>query len=136
MTQDITDFQGSDVIDVRDVIARVEELREEREASEIPANEYGGPNDTWADERVELATLESLLSDMKGYGGDEQWKGDWYPTTLINDSYFKTSMDELVEDCCDIPRDLPSYLTITIDYKALQSDYTAVEFNGDTYWYR
>ena len=73
---------------------------------------------------------------MKGNGGDHQWKGDWYPVTLIRDSYFKTAMDELLEDIGELPSTLPAYLKIEVDYDALQMDYTSVEFDGVTYWYR
>ena len=88
------------------------------------------------DETEELQTLEKLLEELKGYGGDEQWLGDWYPVTLIRDSYFEESMDEMVADCYEIPKGLPSFMTITLDYKALQMDYSSVEFDGEIYWYR
>ena len=89
-----------------------------------------------ADEQAEFAAIEELLSDLCGNGGDEQWRGDWYPITLIRDSYFDQAMDDLLEDCGDLPKDLPCYLTITVDYKALQMDYTSTDIDGVTYWYR
>ena len=46
---------SADLIDVRDIIARVEELRDEREESDIDPAAYGGPVDTWKDEREELS---------------------------------------------------------------------------------
>lgn len=129
---------SADCIDVRDIIARVEELREEREASEIPENEYGGPNDTWSEEREELAQLESILSDLKGYGGDEQWEGDWYPVNLIHERAFTDAMRELVQDIGDLPRDIPGYLAIDWEQTAenLRADYSSVEIDGSTYWCR
>lgn len=45
-------------------------------------------------------------------------------------------MDELLEDIGDIPKDLPCYLTIKVDYVALQQDYSSVEIDDVTYWYR
>ncbi len=45
-------------------------------------------------------------------------------------------MDELLEECGDIPRDLPSYLTITVDYDALKQDYTTIDFDGVTFLIR
>jgi hypothetical protein len=45
-------------------------------------------------------------------------------------------MDELLEDIGVLPRDLPSYLKITVDYDALQMDYTSIEIDGASYWYR
>lgn len=88
------------------------------------------------DDTEEFSTLESLLNELEGCGGDEQWRGSWYPLTLIRDSYFETAMGELLEDCGDLPKDLPSYLTITVDYDALRMDYGSVEIDGETYWYR
>lgn len=111
-----------ETIDIRDIIERVVELETEQDGIESPC--------------AELEELRGLLSELAGYGGDEQFEGDWYPVTLIHDSYFETAMDELLEDIGDIPRDLPSYLTITIDYDALQQDYSSVEVDGQTYWYR
>jgi hypothetical protein len=124
---------SDDMIDVRDVIARVEELREQRDDINP---EDGLKYELDTDERAELATLESLLDDLKGYGGDEQWNGDWYPVSLIRDSYFETAMDELLEDIGDMPKNIPPYLTITVNYDALQMDYSSVEFDNVTYWYR
>lgn len=144
----IEDFQGADIIDVRDVIARVEELREavaeiKDEFDSVPENEgvdfanivRNHPNFS-SEEYDELQTLEELLSDLCGYGGDEQWEGNWYPVTLISESYFETEMDEMLEDIGVIPKNIPSYLTITVDYNALKQDYSEVEFDGDTYYYR
>ena len=136
---------NADMIDVRDVIARFEVLRDERADLESEAvddtsvvksearktlNAWDEANDT------EFSTLKSLLEDLKGNGGDEQFEGDWYPVTLIRDSYFESAMDELLKDIDDLPKNLPCYLTITVDYKALQMDYSSVEFEGVTYWFR
>jgi len=122
----------ADIIDVRDIIERVEELESEIEA-------YAETMDDWqanADNQQELEALMSIMEEMKGYGGDEQWRGDWYPVTLIRDSHFEEAMDELVHDCYDMPKNLPDFMTITLDYVALQMDYTSVEIEGATYWYR
>ena len=45
-------------------------------------------------------------------------------------------MDELLEDIGDIPRDLPCYLKITVDYDALKQDYSSIDIGNETYWYR
>lgn len=140
---------SDDRIDVRDVIARYEELEGEREtlagtlieesesanadlinAAEINLAEWDEENGE------ELKLLGELLKELAGCGGDEQWRGDWYPIGLIRDSDFESAMDELLEDIGDLPKDLPCYLRIEVDYKALQMDYSSVEFDGVTYWYR
>jgi len=136
----------NDVIDLRDITDRVEELRDE-----VEGNVPGSIKGTWiildedgavyadvTEQRQELATLESLLSELKGYGGDHDWEGDWYPGCLIRDSYFTSYAQELCEDIGDIPSNLPSY--IEIDWEAtarnIQQDYSSVEYDGVTYWYR
>ena len=87
---------------------------------------------------AELARLEAFMSEMEGRGGDEQWRGAWYPVTIIRDSYFVDYCQELCADIGDIPRDMPAYLVIDWEATArnIQQDYTSVEFDGVTYWVR
>ena len=124
-----------DIIDISDIIERVKELETSIRDYE---NEDGDLDlhDEHITQKEELEELRGVLSDLAGYGGDEQFEGDWYPSTLIHDSYFETAMDELLEDIGYIPRDLPCYLTITVDYDALQQDYSSVDIGSETYWYR
>lgn len=116
----------ADIIDVRDVIARVEELEPQVDA--IGEGEH----------IAEWNKLTRLLYELKGYGGDEEWRGDWYPVTLVDDAYFVDYARELVIDCGELPRDVPEW--IEIDWRAtarnIQTDYLSVEINGRTYWYR
>lgn len=136
-TNTIENFAGSDIIDVRDIIARVEELREQRDNADEENEEKASTSESNLDddEAQELETLENLLSDLCDNGCDEQWGGDWYPVTLIKESYFDESMDEMVADCYDMPKNLPSFMTVTLDYDALKQDYTECEFEGETYYY-
>jgi hypothetical protein len=117
----------ADIIDLRDIIARVEEL--DPEYSDIKLTD---------DEVKEFAELQAILDDLKGNGGDEQWRGDWYPVTLICDSYFTDYAREMLHDCGDIPRDIPHYIEIDWDATArnIRVDYTPTEIDGVTYWYR
>lgn len=142
MTNTISNLD--DTIDVRDIIARVEELREERDDLQT-ALDGGSQEDVNAlaewetDNAEELAELESLLDDLNGMGGDEQWEGDWYPVTLIRDSYFQDYAQELAEDCGMIDTNAKWPMTC-IDWeqaaRELQWDYSSVEVNGVTYWTR
>lgn len=120
----------SDTIDVRDIIARVEDLEDTRD------NTQGEFAETDAEE---LATLTAFLADLAGNGGDEEWRGDWYPVTLVRDSYFKEYAQELAEDIGAIP-DNAQWPCRCIDWdKAaweLRMDYTSAEYGGVTYWYR
>ena len=67
----MSDFNSSDdIIDVRDIIARVEELRELRQPGPVdtcnPADTDMAQDDLFA----ELAKLEELLDNLCGNGGD------------------------------------------------------------------
>lgn len=132
-----TQFDFDDRINLRDVTARVEELREERDAD--PENRTA---EEWAEyypeDAEELRELEALLSELAGYGGDYLWGGDWYPLYLIRNSYFTDAMQELVEEIGDLPRGLPGYLVIDWEATAdnLRMDYSRVDFAGTTFWYR
>ena len=112
---------NQDIIDVRDIIDAVEDLRTE-----------GG-------DTADLATLEGLLADLRGNGGDEQWQGDWYPAALIRDSHFVEYAQQLAEDIGAI-NPSSGWPTQCIDWdraaRDLQMDYTTVEYDGILYWYR
>jgi len=111
----------ADIIDVRDIIERYEELENESD---------GLPN---AEERYQLSLI---LSDLAGYGGDEEWRGDWYPLTLIRESYFKDYAQELAEDIGAVHKNTtwPHYC-IDWDFAAreLKMDYSSVSIDGATY---
>lgn len=117
-----------DLIDSREVIARIEELTDERDAA-IDAGE-----DFDEDSAKELAALEALASEAEGYCSD--WK---YGETLIRDSYFRDYAMQLAEDIGAM-KDNAQWPHTCIDWdqaaRELQMDYTAVEFDGVTYWTR
>lgn len=118
----------ADIIDVRDIIARVKELENEVAETEAQA---------WAN-RDEYAALTAILDELEDGGGDEQWRGAWYPVTLIRESHFVDYVQELLEDCDIIPRNLPHYIHIDWELTAreLKVDYSEVTIEGVTYFYR
>lgn len=134
----------ADIIDIREVIERFEELESDRDGFVIgsPDGEETPAPEQWAEENPEdaeeLAHLESFLDEVRGYGGDEQWRGHWYPLTFINDDHFVEAMEELVKDIGGLPEDIPNYLAIDWDATAenLRVDYSSVEIDGQTFWYR
>ena len=109
-----------DVIDSRDVIERIEELRD-------------GDNRT-TEESEELAALEKMAEEASDYAAD--WK---YGETLIRDSYFKEYAMELAEDIGAINADA-TWPNNCIDWdqavRELKMDYTMVGFDGVDYWIR
>ena len=116
-----------DMIDSRDVIARIDELSARRDD-----DEQTYPLD--ADERAELTALESLAEQAEGYAPDWQ-----YGAQLIRDSYFEDYAQELAADIGAIQDDA-KWPATCIDWeqaaRELQMDYTEVEFDGVAYWVR
>lgn len=156
-----------DVLDIRDLINRIEELRADRanlsdeveEAQTDMTFASHGDGDTtgelterlnvataalaaWnaGDEAEELRTLESFVEEMKDYGGDHQWEGDWYPVTLVRDSYWDDYAREFAEDIHGDKMREASWPFDCIDWekagRELQMDYSSAEYDGVTYWYR
>lgn len=127
---------SDDTIDSRDIIERIEELEGmlPQNASDVTP----GTSEELQEMRKELFSLSSFMDQMKGQGGDEQWRGDWYPVTIIRDSYFTDYAKEMVLDCDLHSTELPHY--IEIDWEAtarnIRQDYTSIDFDGVTYWVR
>ena len=113
----MTISNSDDVIDSRDVIARIEELEDSDDD----------------DDKEELDALKALAEEAKGYAPD--WH---YGATLVRDSYFTEYAEELCKDIGDLPKVIPHY--IEIDWEAtarnIQQDYTEVDFDGVAYWIR
>ena len=130
---------SADVIDVRDIIARVLELRDERDEY----NDKMGSPDAWHSvpdgEPDDLAMLEGILSELAGYGGDEEFDGDLYPVQLVAESYFQEYTQNLAEECGMVDTNARWPMTC-IDWEQaaleLQMDYSYILIRGFTYWYR
>lgn len=130
---DVNNYQ--DIIDSRDVIARIDELVEERD-SYIEDNEGETPDwvEHYPDEAEELTALEELASEAEGYAPD--WH---HGETLIRDSYFVEYAEQLADDIGAVNSEA-GWPNSHIDWDAaaddLKQDYTAVDFAGETYWIR
>jgi hypothetical protein len=146
MTKEITKFD--DIIDLRDVIARFEELEAERdvlsdaydeaeEGTQAEVITRSALND-WrqGDVGAEFDCLFQLLSDCEGNGGDEEWRGAWYPGMIIRCTHFKEYAQELAEDCGMIQANAKwPHTCIDWDQAAreLLTDYTTISFDGVDY---
>lgn len=114
---------GDDILDVRDIIDELEAL------------------DTDDDEGAEhAAIIEKILDELRGYGGDHQWQGDWFPCELIEEDYFQEYCKDLAEDCGLIQADA-AWPMRHIDWEAAADeariDYSEIEIqhNGSTFTY-
>lgn len=131
-TNEITNSE--DIIDSRDIIARIEDLESEgiKPYSEYKTEEEAGENIELAQE---LESLKKLTEEASSYSDD--WD---FGCTLIRDSYFTEYAEELCKDIGDIPQDLPWYIANHIDWDGVASeikqDYTIVDFDGVEYFIR
>jgi len=145
---------ADDLIDSRDVIARIEQLADDLTAiyeAEVPTTDEAEEErattfDQWLaatidnadhasqDDATEYRALMALADEAEGYAAD--WR---HGETLIRDSYFKEYAEQLADDigAIDAKAGWPNNC-IDWDKAAseLQQDYTAVEFDGVTYWIR
>lgn len=111
-----------DVIDSRDVIARIEELTEESER--------------WSDEDNDAEELRELMAFAEE---GENYSSDWkHGETLIRDSYFVRWCQEFAEDLGALKN--ANWPLTCIDWekaaRELQYDYTSIDFAGVEYWIR
>lgn len=110
---------SDDLIDSRNVIARIEELENDEDRTE--------------EDDQELAALQALAAEASDYASD--WK---YGATLIRDSYFEEDAQQYVEDLYGIEgNDWPfTLIDWTKAAKDRKQDYTSVSFDGIDYWIR
>jgi hypothetical protein len=115
-----------DVIDSRDVIARIDYLDSLAE---------DGLEFDDVDVR-ELHALQALQDQASDYA--EDWQ---YGVALIRDSYFVTYAQELADEIVEPLTDRDQHWPFTcIDWekaaRELRMDYASVDFDGVTYWVR
>lgn len=147
---------GDDIIDSRDLIERLEEVRGERTALEeaLEAATDTADNTTDADEAAEAKeAMTKAARDLADW--DDENSGeyttlqaaceegeaspDWaYGTTLVHDSYFTEYVMDMLADIGDLPRDIPWYIVIDHDATAdnVKADYFSIDLDGETYWLR
>lgn len=144
-----TDISNSaNVIDSRDVIARIAELEGEREAiAEEWTNRAEYPDTTRANPEL-LTRVEwdegdngSELKALKALAEEASSTPDWaYGATLINDAYFEDYARELAEDIYGAELRAAKWPFDHIDWsvaaETLQADYFSVEYDGVTFWIR
>lgn len=110
-------FKNTDsVIDSRDIIERKEWLEE-------------NVSILTDDESIELSTLIEL--NRIGEALTDEWGNG---TTLIRHDYTPEYFDELVKDCYELPKGLPVFMKLVIDYEMLLQDYEEIEVDGVTYY--
>jgi hypothetical protein len=134
------------ILDSREIIARIEELESERDAlaadvadAQTAVDEYESASSDAEDageDAPDLGTLQvdlderaNVLADwntseeagelvnLKALADQAEGYGDWaHGETLISEDYFTEYCEEMVSDIGDMPKEIPSY--IVIDWEA------------------
>lgn len=138
----------SNVVDTRDIEERIEELTADKELLEETLEDLENDDDDVAESDIADATQE--LEDWDNGEDGQELKNllalradvnspEWeYGLSLIHENYFTEYCEEMLKDCGEIPQDIPSYLVIDWEATAenLMVDYSSVEYDGDTFYYR
>ena len=83
----------------------------------------------WQEEIDHIEEIDYLEDNIKEFS---------YGETMIHVDDWVDYVQELLQDCGDIPRNLPHY--IEIDWKAtadnIEVDYSEIDYQGESYYYR
>lgn len=114
-------------------ISKIRGKYEISDSEEIPDEELGWE---WEDEVGSDADELKNLVELRDEINSSEWT---HGLQLIADSYFETYAREFAEDIGAISGD-ERWPATCIDWEKaaseLQYDYSSVEFDGETYWYR
>ena len=106
---------------------RLEEIADKENEIQECEFEYN----RYAEELEELEALKEEISNNSDEGFE-------YGIQLIHGNYIDDYLDELLEDCGYLPKDLPYW--IKIDWRAtydnMKEDYNEIELNGNTFYVR
>lgn len=159
MSNEISKYD--DVIDSRDIIARIEELQGERQDLEDEIERLEDYHTDLVSEDVNITDVQDVESDVaKAQATLKEWEEenkaeldallslqaeaegspDWlYGEGLIRDSYFPEYAQQLAEDC-ELLDNAKTWPVRCIDWeqaaRELKVDYFPVDFDGEVYWIR
>lgn len=126
---------GDDIVDIREVIKYFEEL-EELCGDKTLQHDVEDPSES---DIEDYEVYKEFLAQVCGCGSDHPWRGDYYPSTFIADSYFTEYAQQYADDIGAIDCNA-SWPLCHIDWEAaassLQQDFSSVEFGNVTYWYQ
>lgn len=142
-----------DLLDSRDIIDRIEELAkiqieafneqqsiEGDEDLQIEEDDYQDDHfREWLKQGASLENDKNELLALLALNDECEGLSDWgYGETLIHSSYWVQYVEDLLIDCGDLPREIPSYIAIDWEKTAdnIEQDYMRVDFDGEEYLIR
>jgi hypothetical protein len=131
---EVQKFANDTYISTDDLTSHLEEVEADRQGlvaaadeaeSDAERHDYEKELDLWDDENGEAyADLKKACDGLP--------EGE----TMIHEGKIDEYLYDFVQDCYSLPKDLPSFVSLTIDYDALKQDYTEVEYEGSNYYVR
>ena len=110
-----------------DIDNKLEEIAEKENEIQDCEFEYN----CYSEELEELEALKEEISNNSDEGFE-------YGIQLIHENYIDDLLEDLLEDCDYIPKDLPSWIKINwqATYDNMKEDYNEIELNGNTFYVR
>lgn len=133
---------GDNIIDSRDVEREISELR-----TMLCDTPFGSEDDSahlkelyektpveWHD-HFNTDDVEKLINLLSFKEQGETATSEWnYGETFILDDYFEKYAKEYLDDIGGVPENLEAYIDYDKFASDLQSDYSCIEVDGNTYW--
>ena len=118
------DDYADNQIDIDDKLEEISDKESEIQECEFEYERYS----------EELEELEALKEEISN-NSDEGFE---YGIQLIHENYIDDYLDELLESCGYIPKDMPSWIEINwqATYDNMKEDYHEIELNGNTFYVR
>ena len=110
-----------------DIYNKLEEISDKENEIQECEFEYN----RYAEELEELGALKEEISNNSDEGFE-------YGIQLIHENYIDDYLDELLDECGYIPKDLPYWVKIDwqATYDHMKEDYNEIELNGNTFYVR
>lgn len=132
---DLGQYHGNNYINSDDLRSLLEDAKEERQGIVDDIDETEDPLleadllkelELWDKENGDkLKELQDAVASLPD--DDEQ---------CVIDDKMDSYLAEMVDDCYELPKDLPSFISLEIDYDALKQDYVDFTLGGNIYYVR
>lgn len=113
-----------------------EDMTDTFEDIRLEEEEIESWKEDFIDELETIEAIDTLEDDINSYAGDNFDDG----VQLIYHNDFEEYCQELLEDCGEIPTNLPAYIERNINWSGvaedLKVDYAEVDYLGTTYYFR
>ena len=125
-----------DIIDSRDVERLLEFLEDELEIFRDEEGDIIEPEGGIPENHANTFREWKIIRSLSNEGSMNA--GDWDSCAMIRQSYFTEYCKEMLQECGDLPKDIPWYIAIDWEMTSenMMQDYVEVDYVGVTYYVR